>query len=219
MQYDKRYWNTQKEYLYKLGGFLVHIASPLTRQELERFVDVFEKTIFAIQKSPIKHFKKVLRGHVYVGTKADICEWQGCKHLPPLVNGQYSQKFKVVNYFIDGYERRNPYLTMIHEFAHKLHVEFVSDGLDNQEILDLYDQAINGEFVCDVSKLPKIGDPLSDFQISYSYGSPKNTEGFYLTEIEGVVGEGAVYTFMGKQGLGFSLNEKSIIRNFSCPST
>ena len=24
---------------------------------------------------------------------------------------------------------------------------------------------------------------------------------------------------MGKQGLGFSLNEKSIIRNFSCPST
>ena len=213
----KKQWASHKERIFKLGGFTVHLASDITPEDLQTFSYSFEKIILAIQHSPVKNFKKVLKGHVYVGTKDDLCKWQGCK-VPPFSNGMYSQKFKVVDYFTDGLRTSETWVVLIHEFAHKFHVEEVPNGLRNQGILDLYEELKEGLLCYDKAELPKLGDPLSKYTKPQTYRGLVGTgKELYLTEIDGVPGEGAEYHFSNDL-VGVIKEEKSLIQSLHCPS-
>ena len=178
--------------------------------ELLKFKQQFLLCVHYIRRSKVPYFSAVLESHSFVGfgSEEDLPVQKGLNTI-----ALYNKNKKAIYYFKDRHFKkdREPYQTLIHEFGHKFHDTMIKDGYDNKKIIRLYEQAMQPT-VCEITNLPKIGDPLSDLREDWWSVIRKASKEYYL---EKIIGDSYVY-ISGKQKKVFS--KEQILKLIHCPS-
>jgi hypothetical protein len=197
------------------------IKIPETRQPIsfyglwktnEKEILEFKKQILLalsfIKKSPVPFFPKVLQlgGLICVGNGDDLPKQSKSENSIAF----YSSGDDTI-YYKKEKAKRAPYISLIHEYGHKFHTKLIKDGYGNEKIKSLYEQAIQPN-VCQLSKMPKIGDPLSDLREDWWTVRMSASDDFILNKIDG---DNYIYT---KGRLKTILKKQDILKLIKCPS-
>jgi len=194
------------------------IKIPETRQPIlfigpikEKEILEFKKQILLcfdkIKNSSIPYFTRIIQadGVIHMGNRAYLPQ-----DLDIKASASYSPSNKIVYYVKDASLTRNTYITLIHEYGHKFHHMMLKNGFNNEAIIKLYKIATN-KVVCELSKMPQIGDHLSNLRENWWVVKTASND-FILDKIDG---ENYIYV---KGSLKKILKKKDILRLIKCPS-
>jgi hypothetical protein len=206
--------------IYKLGGLFIRSVSRMTQEDTLHLKNSLMKTTMAINNSLVPGFSKVLKDVVItVGRKQDFFD------LGLMINeaiAYYRMKQSDIIFFFDETgEKKNDFVFLIHELAHKFHHQYIKDGLNNQDIKKLYDVATNSRAECKRVSFPKIGDPLSNI---YDYDSKYHAIHLVRTATPEVyfvgISENNKLVYKTKDGSGSTIYipKEYILKMTRCPS-
>jgi hypothetical protein len=125
----------QENMIQQEGGFNITYLSKLSKPELDKFEEVLKKSIAYIKNSPVKDFKEVLYGDLYVGRAIDFKEILGVKYAPRNALAFYSITDKNIKFYTQYLNEPGVIGTVIHEFGHKFDYEVHNKSDELLELL------------------------------------------------------------------------------------
>lgn len=187
---------------------LISFYGLLKEKEILDFKKQISLALSHIKKSPVPFFSKVLElgGLICVGEGVELPrQSQSEKSI-----AFYSHFDDTIYYRKEKAVLKPAYITIIHEHGHKFHYNLIKNGNRNEKIINLYKQAIQPK-ECQLSKMPKIGDPLSDLREDW-WTVKMASKDFILNKIDG---DDYIYT-QGK--LKKIIKKQEILKLIHCPS-
>jgi len=161
-KYTKQLGNYKsKPFQIRLGNIIISYQNTGAKKEILKFKKALFQTIMKINNSRIPNFSKVLKGLLIVGSEENLN-----------ANGAvafYDSEHNYIGYNIDNTQDNifTIYMSLIHEFGHKLHYRYIQNGFTNKEIKNLFIEAKYGA-ICDLNQLPQIGDSLYNLNVDLS---------------------------------------------------
>ncbi len=192
--------------------------SQVTMDNLINFKTNILKAVDRIKTSPISKLHKAVTGDLIIATDKDIQKEYGIKKTKTAI-AFYSQNHQIVVYYIDetqNVDKREIYISLIHEFGHKFHDKFMKAGFGSTAVKVLYLEAMKSTEQCYLDQLPKIGDPLSNLREDW-WTVRMSSEDYVLTEIQ-KSNLGIKYVYTNTEGKTMQIDKKDILKLITCPS-
>jgi len=205
----------------KIGDKTISFVKTPTKEEVVKFKNDLFKAIMKINNSKIPSFSKALKNLDIVFGKiaeAELDFPREEKSNKNVVGTYFSYRDEILYYTGKFEKEKNPYITIIHEIAHRFHHNNIKNGFDNKEILALYKKATS-QVMCRLSQFPKIGDPLSDLNIDetnmWDHRVLKKAGlEFYLEEIT----ENGIFIYRDSLGKEMKFTKAHLMKMLRCPS-
>jgi len=198
----------------KLGNFKVIFTDKLTIEQLEDIQKAFTKAVKLIKQSPLKDFKKILRGRVFVGAVRTLRQRLISKGELN-VSAFYESQKGYICYHMDSIQTTKLTVNqivadLIHEFGHKFHNEELKGFMENPALIALYKSTKQED--CVKAGLPQIGDPLKDYLVDWSVKLSAKDD-YKLFKVDG-----KKYLFRNSKGDIKTYDEEDLITTIVCPS-
>ena len=218
---------SSEEFTIKLDSITLRFENRVELSDILLFKSALNMAIAKIERSPVSQFKKTL-----LDLKMDVK-----LTIPNDIDDSiayYVPGMDRIDFMIDrirSYTEPVIIGLIIHELAHRFHHLYIKDGSMNEELIELYNKAIMGEF-CNYSKKPEIGDPLTDLNVNEKgeeYRTVKNIKmvnpnNFVLKDIrifrhfpEMTVAK-SLYVYENSDGDTIEIDEADMSRIMKCPS-
>jgi hypothetical protein len=193
-------------------GIRLNFVLPITQDQIDDFKKNFDKASELISKSPVNKASKnrfagtLTYTDMYIGNTKDL---GGNSNS----NARYDSFGMNILYYLDSNDDKPPYVTLIHEIAHKLHDDGLGYGNTDTDFYELYYWANYGEELeCKMFTLPKLGDPLSNLREDW-WTVRLSSKDYILTSIDN-----DIFTYSNSQGKTIELTKKDISKRIRCPS-
>lgn len=193
-------------------GIRLNFVLPITQDQIQDFKKNLDLASEWISKSPVNKASKnrfldtLSFSDIYIGTHKDLGG-----HSDNIAT--YDPFGGRIDYYLDSQSDKPPYITLIHELAHKFHDEGFGYRNTETAFYELYYWANYGEQLeCKHFMLPKIGDPLSNLREDW-WTVRLSSKDYILTKIEN-----DIFTYGNSEGKTIELTKKDISKRIRCPS-